>query len=182
MTVSPLVAFPVSSYPTLVVGDFNIHHLLSDSVRSYSAEKLATSFPYLSRSSELGFGLLNQPGMYTLFPLGAPGRPLVLESSFASPLLVPFCQSWDTPLPFTSWDHASVRIILSHPFFSSPPPSPNWSLTDWPTLDPILKDFVLPLPSSLPTTLLLNPFFDHHLSRLTNLLTSHPPTKYTFYC
>ena len=144
MTVSPLVAFPESSYPTLVVGDFHIHHPLSDPLRSHSAEELATSFPYFSRSSELGFGLLNQPGVYTRFPLGSSGRPFVLDLSFASPSLLPFCQTWDTALPSTGSDHVPVQIILSHPFTSPPSPSPNWSLTDWPTLTPLLKDFAIP--------------------------------------
>ena len=63
MTVSPLVAFPEPSYPTLVVGDFNIHQPLPDPLRTHCAEELTTSFPYFSRSSELGFGLLYQPGV-----------------------------------------------------------------------------------------------------------------------
>ena len=130
MTVSPLVAFPETSFPTLVVGDFNIHHPLPDPLRSHSAEELATSFPYFSRSSELGFGLLNLPGVYTRFPLGGSGRPSVLDLAFASPLLLPFCQTWDTPLPSTGSDHVPVQIILSHSFTSPPPPSPNWALTD----------------------------------------------------
>ena len=78
MRVSPLVAFPATSFPTLVVGDFNIHHPLPDPLRSHSAEELATSFTYFSRSTELGFGLLNQPRVYTRFPLGGSGRPLFL--------------------------------------------------------------------------------------------------------
>ena len=84
MTVSPLVVFPKSSYPTLVVRDFNMHHPWPDPLRYHSAEELATSFPYFSRSSELGFGLLNQPGVYTCFPLSGSGRPSVLDLSFAS--------------------------------------------------------------------------------------------------
>ena len=177
MTVSPLVAFPEPSYPTLVVGDFNIHHPLPDFLCSHSAEELATSFPYFSRSSELGFGLLNQPGVYTRFPLGGYGRPSLLDLSFASPSLVPFCLTWDTPLPSTGSDHVPVQIMLSHPFTSSPSPSPNWSLTDWPTLAPLLKDFTVPQPPPLPTRLSLEAWFDRHLSRLTTLLTSHTPTK-----
>ena len=177
MTVSPLVAFPETSFPTLVVGDFNIHHPLPDPLRSHSAEELATSFPYFSRSSELGFGLLNQPGVYTRFPLGGSGRPSVLDLSFASPSLLPFCQMWDTPLPSTGSDHIPVQIILSHPFTSPPLPSPNWSLTDWPVLAPLLKDFTVPPPPSLPTRLSLEAWFDRHLSPLTTLLTSHTPTK-----
>ena len=151
MTVSPLVAFPETSFTTLVVGDFNIHHPLPDPLRSHSAEELATSFLYFSRSSELGFGLLNQPGVYTRFPLGGSGRPAVLDLSFASLLLLPFYQPWDTPLPSTGSDHVPVQIILSHRFTSPPPPAPNSSLTDWPALVPLLKDFAVPPPPSLPT-------------------------------
>ena len=134
MAVSPLVAFPEPSYPTLVVEDFNIHHPLPDPLRSHSAEEHATPFPYFSRSSELGFGLLNQPGVYTRFPLGGSGRPSVLDLSFASPSLLPFCQSWDTPHPSTGSYYVPVQIVLSHPLSSPPPPSPNWSLTDWPAV------------------------------------------------
>ena len=130
MTVSSLIAFSDLSHPTLVIGDFNIHYPLPDPLRSHSANELATSFPYFSRMSELGYGLLNQPGVYTRFSLGGAGRPSVLDLSFASPSLLPFCQAWDTPFPSTGSDHVPVQIILSHPFSSPPPPSPNWSLTD----------------------------------------------------
>ena len=177
MTVSLLVAFPETSFPTLVVGDFNIHHPLPDPLRSHSAEELATSFPYFSRSSELGFGLLTQPGVYTHFPLGDFGRLAVLDPSFAFPLLLPFCRTWDTPLPSTGSDHVPVQIILSHRFTSPPSPSPNWSLTDWLALVPLLKDFIVPLPPPLPTILSLAAWFDRHLSRLTALRTSHTATK-----
>ena len=138
MTVSPPVAFPETPYPTLVVGDFNIHHPLPDPLRSHSAEELATSFPYFSRASELGFGLQNQPSVYTRFPLGGSGRPSILDLSFTSPSLLPYCQTWDTPLPSTGSDHVPVQIIISHPLTSPPPPYPNSSLTDWPTLVPLL--------------------------------------------
>ena len=177
MTVSPLVAFPEPFYPTLVVGDFHIYHPLPDPLRSHSAEELAMSFPYFSRSSELGFSLLNQPGVYTRFPLGGPGQPSVFDLSFAFPLLLPSCQTWDTPLPSTSSDHVPVQITLSHPFSSPPPPSPNWSLTDWPALVPLFKDFVVSQPPPLRTRLSLEAWFDRHLTRLTTLLTSHTPTK-----
>ena len=177
MTVFPLVAFAELSYPTLVVGDFNIHHPLPDPLRSHSVEELATSFPYFSRSSDLGFGLLNQPSVYTHFPLGGYGRPSVLALSFASLSLLPFCQTWDTPLPSRGSDHVPVNIILSYPFTSPPPPSPNWFLTDWPALIPLLQDFALPQPPSLATRLSLEAWFDRHLSRLTTPLTSHTPTK-----
>ena len=177
MTVSQLVAFPKTSFPPHVVGDFNIHHPLPDPLRSHSADELATSFPYFSRSSELGFSILNEPGVYTRFPLGGHGHPPVLDLSFASSSLLPFCQTWDTPLPSIGSDHVPVQIILSHPLTSPTPPSPNWSLTDWPALAPLLKDFIVPPPPALPTRLSLEAWFDRHLSCPTTLLTSHTPTK-----
>ena len=177
MTVSPLFAFPKTSFPTGVVWDFNIHHPLTEPLRSHSAEELATSFPYFSRSPELGLGLLNQPGVYTRFLLSGFGRPFVLDLSFASPSLLPFCQTSDTPLPSTSSYHVPVQITLSHPLTSPPPPSPNCPLTDWPALATLLKDFTVPPPPSLPTRPSLEAWFDRHLSPLTTLLTSHTPTK-----
>ena len=181
MTASPLIAFPDLSHPTLVVGDFNIHHPLPDPLRPHSAEELATFFPYFSRMAELGFGLLNQPGVYTRFPLGGAGRPSVLDLSFASHSLLPFCEAWDTPFPSTGSDHVPVQIKLSHPFSSPPLFSPNWSLIDWLSLEPLLKDVVVPLPPALPTRLSLEALFDRHLSLLTTLLTSHTPTKHPSY-
>ena len=97
MTFSTLVAFPVSSFHTLVVGDFNIHHPLPDPLRNHSAQERATSLAYFSRSSELGLGLLNQPGVYTRFHLGGSGHPSVLDISFASSSLLPFGQACETP-------------------------------------------------------------------------------------
>lgn len=93
MSVSRLVAFSNLTHPTLVVGDCNIPHPLPDPLRSHSFEVLAVSFPYLSRCSQLGYGLLNQPGVYTQFPVGGLGRPSVLDLAFASPALLPFYQS-----------------------------------------------------------------------------------------
>lgn len=84
MLVSPLVAFPDSPHPTLVVGDFNIHHHLPDPLRSHSSEELVFSFTYLSRSLELGYGLLNLPGVYSRFPLAALSPPSVLDFSFVT--------------------------------------------------------------------------------------------------
>ena len=93
MTVSPFFAFRDSPSPTLLVGDFNIHHPFSDPLRSHSAEELATSFPYFSRMSELGYDLLNQPGVFTYFPLGSCSHPSVLDPFFASAPLLLFCQA-----------------------------------------------------------------------------------------
>ena len=85
MTVSPVVSFPEIHFPLLVVGDFNIHHPLSDSLRAHSAEELNVSFPYFSRAARMGYELLKTPRVFTWFPLGGNTCPSVIDLSFASP-------------------------------------------------------------------------------------------------
>src|SRR5207302_1203193 len=63
-TVSPEVAFPPSPLPTLVVGDFHIHNPMAGPVKDFSPTEMLTSFPYFSRATNLGFSLLNTPGIY----------------------------------------------------------------------------------------------------------------------
>ena len=182
MTVSPLVTFSQSSFPTLVVENFNIHHPVPDPLRAHSADEHVTFFPYFSRSSELGFGLLNEPGGYTRFSLGGSGHLSVLDLSFASPFLLLFRQAWNTPLPSTGSDHVPIQIMLSHLFASPPPRSTIWSLTDWPTLESLFKDFAVLPPPPLPTRLSLEAWFDRHLATLTTLFTTNTPTKHPLYC
>ena len=177
MTVFPVVSLPVVDFPLLVVGDFNIHHPLSDARRAHSSEELALSFPYFSRASELGFELLNLRGVFTRFPLGGSSRPSVIDISFASPKLAPFCHHGDTSLPSTGSDHVPITITVSHPVLSPPMSSPNWALTDWDSLTPLLGDLVFPAPPQLQTLLSLEAWFDGHLSTLTSLLTAHTPVK-----
>ena len=177
MTVSPVVSFPEVDFPLLVVGDFNIHHPLSDPLRAHSSEELALSLPYFSRASELGFELLNVPGVFTRFPLRGSSRPSVIDLSFASPRLAPFCHHWDTSLPSTGSDHVPITITFPHPVLSPPMPSPNWALNNGDSLTPLLGDLVFPAPPQLPTRLSLEAWFDRHLSTLTSLLTSHTPVK-----
>ena len=157
MTRSPLVTFPETSYPTLVVGDFNIHHPLLYPLPPHSAEEPATSFPYVSRSSELGSGLINQPGVYTRFPLCGPGRPPVLDLCFGSPSLLPFCQKWDAPSPL-HWlrprpcpNYAFASFYFSPIFLSQLVPDRLARAR------PLVKDFTVPPPPSLPPDFLLKP-------------------------
>ena len=177
MTVSLVVSLPEVDFPLLVVGDFNIYHPLSDPLWAHSSEELALSCPYFSRPSELGFELLNLPGVFTRFPLGGSSRPSVIDLHFASPRLAPFCHHWDTSVPSTGSDHVPITITVSDPVLSPPMASPNWALTDWDSLTPLLHDLVFPAPPQLPTLLSLEAWFDRHLSTLTSLLTSHTPVK-----
>jgi len=74
-TVSPTLALPNTAFPTLVVGDFNIHHTLAIPIRRHNSSELKASFPYFSRAAEHGYILLNPRGVHTHFPLQQSSRP-----------------------------------------------------------------------------------------------------------
>jgi len=139
-TVPRDLSFPDDGFPLLVVGDFNIHQAVADPQRSYSRKDLAASFPYFSRAADLGFELLNQPGVFTRFPFDNATRPCVIDLSFASPLVFPSFRYWDTFLPSTGSDDVPISLTFANPISAPPPPVPNWSLTDWDSLPPALSD------------------------------------------
>src|SRR5207302_8806546 len=86
-TIGPIDAFRSHSFPTLVVGDFNIHHTLADPLRHISSNEFALSAPYFDRALDLGFTLVNTPGAYTRFPFDLTTCPSVLDLSFSNILL-----------------------------------------------------------------------------------------------
>ena len=176
-TVSPTLALPSTAFPTLVVGDFNIHHPSADPIRRHNSSELKAPFPYFSRAAELGYTLLNTPGVYTRFPLQGLSRPSVLDLAFASSSLVPFFQDWSTDLPSTGSDHVTITIKIAHPIRVPPPPAPNWVRTDWPTLEPLLKEVIIPPPPNLPTRYSLEKWFDSNLNTLVALLKAHTPLR-----
>ena len=175
-TVAPALALPLSSFPTLVVEDFNIHHPSADPLRKYNSSELKASFPYFSRASEFGYTLLNIPGVHTRFPIEGSSRSSVLDLAFASSDLVPFFQEWATDLPSTGSDHVPISIRLAHPITSPPPLAPNWVRTDSPHLEPQLKKTKIPPPSALPTKHAFEEWFDVHLGTLIELLKIHTPS------
>jgi len=175
-TVAPTLALPLSSFPTLVVGDFNIHHPSADPLRKHNSSELKASFPYFSRAAEYGYTLLNISGAHTRFPLQGSSRSSVLDLAFASPALVPFFQEWATDLPSTGSDHVPISIRLAHPITSPPPPAPNCVRTDWPNLKPQLKETKIPPPPALPTKHAFEEWFHFHLGKLIELLKTHTPS------
>ena len=62
-SVSPVDLFPQHEFPTLVLGDLNIHHFISDPTRLLSGYDQFISSPYFDRASALLFSLLNTPGV-----------------------------------------------------------------------------------------------------------------------
>ena len=127
--------FPNISTPFLTLGDLNIYHPTADPVRTFREDELATSVPYFDRATELGYSLLNTPGVYTRFSMSLVGRSGVIDLPFACPLLTPYFSEWSDPLPSTGSDHIPILLLFDAPLFRAPPPTPNWALTDWGPLD-----------------------------------------------
>ena len=67
-SVSSLNVFPQHDFPTLVLGDLNIHHPTSDPTRFFCDYHQFISSPYFDMASALLLSLLNTPGVYTRFP------------------------------------------------------------------------------------------------------------------
>ena len=89
-SVPPDLIFQNLPGPTLTLGDLNIHHTTADPRRSFKEDKLAISITYFERATELGFSLLNTPGVYTHLSMSLVGRLGVLDLAFACPLLAPY--------------------------------------------------------------------------------------------
>ena len=67
-TVAPEQMFPEHDFPCLIAGDYNIHNSLSDPLHHFSPNDIAVSAPYYERTADMGFSLLNTPGVYHRFP------------------------------------------------------------------------------------------------------------------
>jgi len=180
-SVPPDIIFPSSLVPTLTLGDLNIHHPTADPLRSFKENEIATSAPYFDRATDLGFSLLNTPGVYTPFSMSLIGRPGVLDLAFACPLLAPYFTEWSDPLPSTGSDHIPILLRFEAPLFRAPPPTPNWALSDWPSLDNALKSTTISPPPSLPTTSSLDVWFRTNLDKVTSQLSLHTPLKRVTY-
>ena len=149
-SVPPDIVFPSSMGPTLTLGDLNIHHPTADPLRVFKEDEFAISSPYFERATELGFSLLNTPGVFTRFSMSLIGRPGVLNLAFACPLLTPYLTKWSDPLPSTGSDHIPILVPFEAHLFHAPPPSPNWTLTDRPALEQSLKVMMIPPPPRQP--------------------------------
>jgi len=153
------------------LGDLNIHHPTADPLRVFKEDQIATSTPYFDRATELGFSLLTTPGVFTRFSMSVIERPSVLDLAFACPLLTPYFTEWSDPLPSIGSDHIPILPCFEAPLFTAPPPSPNWTLTDWPSLVHSLKATAITPPPPLPTTRFLDVWFMTNLDK-TNGRTS----------
>src|SRR5205807_1343893 len=75
-TLSPLDLFPSHPFPTITIGDFNLHHPLPNPLRELSSQDISVSAPYFDRATDLGFSLLNVPSIFSRFPFDSSNHPL----------------------------------------------------------------------------------------------------------
>jgi len=170
-SLSPKTALCDLEYPYLVAGDFNIHNPATDPSRLLSTKEEKDSTPYFDLATDLGFTLLNTPGIYTRFPFTGTHRPSVIDLAFANPRMFPAFRSWDASLlPSTGSDHAPVLISLHPPSPHSDKPRPCWQEADWPGLTDRLKNWQIPPPLDAPSPNQLDQWFSSALSTLTTVI------------
>src|SRR5205807_2418937 len=177
-TLSPQDLLPSHSFPTITLGDFNLHHPLLDPLRELSSQDISVSAPYFDRAADLGFSLLNVPGIFIRFPFDSSTRLGVLDISFANPAVALFFQSWDTSLPSTGSDHVPITILLSAPLLRPLAPTPNWDKTDWNALKTQLASIQVSSPPIMPTTHSLTSWLNRHLLTVSTLLLNNTSKKH----
>jgi len=176
-SVPPDIVFPSSPLPTLSLGDLNIHHPTADPLRTFNEDEIATSTPYFDRATDLGFSLLNTPGVFTWFSMSLIRRPGVLDLAFPCPHLSQYFSEWSDPLPSTGSDHILILLSFEAPLFRAPPPTPNWDLSDWAALDTSLKATVISPPPPLPTTSSVDIWLSTNLRQVRCQFGLHTPMK-----
>ena len=175
-SVSPGTALQNLEYPYLVAGDLNIHNAATDPSRLLSAREENESAPYFDLATDLGFTLLNTPGIYTRFPFSGTHRPGAIDLPFANPHMFPAFRSWDaSSLPSTGSDHAPITISLRPPTPHNDKPGPRWQEADWPGLTDRLKKWQVPPPPDAPSPNQLDQWFSSALSALTTVIENDTP-------
>ena len=175
-TVSPATALVNYDFSYLVAGDFNIHNLGSDPLRVISCMEERTSAPYFDQATDLGYTLLNTPGIFTHYLLSGEQRPSVIDLAFADPHMFLAFRGWDaTSPPSTGSDHVPIVIMLAAPSQIPPTPHLKWDETDWLFLEAPLRSFIIPPPPANPSLLQLDHWVSFSLNILTALVRSATP-------
>jgi len=175
-SVSPKTALQDLEYLYLVAGDFNIHNTATDPSRLLSAKEEVESAPYFSLATDIGFTLLNTPGVYTRFPFTGSHSPSVIDLAFVNPHMFPAFRSSDAAsLASTGSDHAPILISLRPPGPHNDKPRPRCQDTDWLGLTDRLKTWRIPPPPSTPSLNQLDQCFSSALTALTTLIEGDTP-------
>jgi len=182
----PLPPFPHSVSPEsslidldhlyLVAGDFNIHNAATEPSRLLSSREEKESAPYFDRASELGFTLLNTPGVYTRFPFSGSHRPSSIDLAFTNPDIFSAFDSCDaSSFPVTGSDHAPMIITQRPPTPYHERPRPRWQDADWPSLTDRLNNWLVPAPPETPSPNQLDPWLSSSLATLTAVIENTAP-------
>jgi hypothetical protein len=97
--------FILSTLPTLVLGDFNLHSPSVDPLRHFSHEELCLSNPMFDLAFDRGYSLTNTLGLHTLFPHDHMKSPSTLDLSFTNIPFSKYHTSWNNDTPPTGSDH-----------------------------------------------------------------------------
>jgi len=175
-SVSPESSLLDLEHPYLVACDFNIHNAATDPSRLLFSKEKRESTPYFERASDLGFALLNLPGVYTVFPFTGTHRPSTINLVLANPHMFPAFRSWDTSsLACTEFDHAPIWISI-HPHSPyNKMPRPRWQQADWPSFTDRLRSWQIPPPPDTPSPNQLDQWFSSALSALTTTMEATAP-------
>jgi len=175
-SVSPQTSLPVFDFPYLVAGDFNIHNTASDPTRLLSWKEENESAPYFNRATDLGYTLLNTPGICTRFPFTGTQRASAIDLAFANPHILSAFRSWNSSsLPSTGSDHSPILISLRSPSPHNHKPSPRWQEVHWPSRNDKLKGWQVPPPPDAPSPNQLDHWFSSALSRLKTTTEATAP-------
>jgi hypothetical protein len=87
--------FILSTLPTLVKGDFNLHSPSADPLKHFSHEELRLSNPMFDIAYDRGYSLLNTPGIHTYFPHDHTKRPSTLDLTFTNIPFFKYHTSWN---------------------------------------------------------------------------------------
>jgi len=175
-SVSPEAALQDLEFSHLVAGDFNIHNTATDPSRPVFAKEESESAPYFSLATDLGFTLLNTPGIYTRFPFSEDPQTKCDIPGVGPPAHVPAFRSWDASLlPSTGSDHGPIYIALRPPTPHNDKPRPRWQEADCPGLTDRLKNWQIAPPPDPPSPNQLDKWFSSALSTLTTVIEHWAP-------
>ena len=170
-SVSPESSFLDLEHPYLIAGDFNIHNAATDPSRLLCSNDEKESAPYFNRATDLGFTLLNTPGVYTRFPFSGSHKPSTIDLAFANPHMFSAFRSWDAlSLPSIGLDHTPIIVTVRPPSLHNDKPTPRWQEADWPGLTNQLKNWLVPPPPENPSPNQLDQWFSSALFTLTAVI------------
>lgn len=103
------------------------------------------SAPDFCLASELGFLLLNTPGVSSCFLFSGTNRPSTFYLFFTNSLMFPAFLSWDAiSLPSTGSDHLLIPLSVKPGKLYSEEPRPRWPDSDWSTIPDTLAAWQIP--------------------------------------